>query len=769
MNIVGKNIPHDSAQGHVSGESVYIDDMPFTQNEVLVDFFSSPVAHGKILSLDLEAAKAIPGVVGLFTYQDLDGHNLFGPIIQDEILLAEDTVSFVGQAIVVIAAETRQAIQKVKAAIRIEIEPLEPTFTIEQAIEKRQFIGETRRIETGDVEQAFLEAEHTLEGVFYNDGQEHFYLESQSAIAYPGENNAVTVHSSTQNPTEVQAVIAEVLGLGFHQVTCITKRMGGGFGGKECQATQPAAMAALVALKTQRPARIHLSVDDDMKTTGKRHAFRNLYKVSFTSEGLITGLKVHLYSNGGAANDLSTAVMGRAMCHAENAYFIPHVQITGTVCKTNFAPNTAFRGFGGPQGMANMENIIEEIAQFLKKDAYEIRTLNCYGIENRNITPYGEVVQNNKLPEIFKQLHQTADYQARLLKVKEFNVKSKTHLRGLSMTPIKFGISFNTKFLNQANALVNIYLDGTVQVSTGATEMGQGVNTKIQQLVAEEFQIPIEWVRVMATSTEKNNNTSATAASSGADLNGAAAVDACQKIRQRLWDFALVHLHAKTLCWDETGVYNPECPENKLDFKALIKLAYFERISLGERGFYATPGLSWDWATGKGNPFLYYTTGCAVSEVEIDRFTGDLKVLRSDLLLDVGRPLNPGIDRGQITGAFIQGMGWVTTEALRYSPTGELLTHSPTTYKIPNIQDVPPIFNIDWIENHESTLSLRGSKAVGEPPLILALSVWTAVKHALSFVSGGAIVKLDLPATNEEILTRLMAYADQSQLVKEPC
>lgn len=766
MKLVGENIPHDSARGHVTGESVYIDDMPFTQGEVLVDFFSSPVAHGKIVSLDLEVARAIPGVIALYTYQDLDGHNLFGPIIQDEILLAEDTVTFVGQAIVVIAAESQKAMRNAKAAIHIEIEPLEPVFTIERAIELQQFIGETRRIECGDVEQAFTQAEHTLEGLFFNDGQEHFYLESQSALVYPGENDSLTVHSSTQNPTEVQAVIAEVLGLGFHQVTCITKRMGGGFGGKECQAVQPAALAALVAQKTKRPARIHLSVDDDMKTTGKRHAFRNRYKVAFTKDGLITALDVQLYSNGGAANDLSTAVMGRAMCHAENAYFIPNVKITGTVCKTNFAPNTAFRGFGGPQGMANMENILEEIAQFLGKDAYEIRTLNCYGIEERNVTPYGEVFRNNKLPEIFRQLHQSAEYEKRLAEVKTFNANSLTHLRGISMTPIKFGISFNTKFLNQANALVNIYLDGTVQVSTGATEMGQGVNTKIRQLVAEEFQLPVEWVQVMPTSTEKNNNTSATAASSGADLNGAAAVDACQKIKQRLTDFAKAHLNTKTLHWDETGVYSANQPGQKLSFKALVKLAYLERISLGERGFYATPGLSWDWATGQGNPFLYYTTGCAVSEVEIDRFTGDLRVLRSDLLLDAGRPLNPGIDRGQITGAFIQGMGWVTTEALRYTPNGELLTHSPTTYKIPNIQDVPGIFNIDWIENHESTLSLRGSKAVGEPPLILALSVWTAVKQALSFVSCGEIVKLDLPATNEEILTRLTHYSEHIHAIQ---
>ncbi len=776
--VVGQNIPHDSARGHVSGESLYVDDTPFAQGELLVDFFGSSVAHGRIKKLDLEAAKNIPGVIALYTYRDLGGHNQFGPILQDEVLLVEEIAEFIGHPIVVIAAESRKAIQKAKAAIRIEMEELPPVFTIEEARRKGQFIFKTRIIERGDVEKAFAEAEHTLEGTFYNNGQEHFYLESQAAIAYPGEHDTLTVHSSTQHPSEVQAVIAEVLGLGCHQVVVETRRMGGAFGGKECQATHPAVMASLVALKTKRPARICLSVDDDMKTTGKRHAFHNEYKVAFTKDGLITGMDVHLYSNGGAANDLSTAVMGRAICHAENAYYIPNVRIQGSICKTNLPPNTAFRGFGGPQGMANMENIIEEIAQFLGKDAYDIRVLNCYGTDDRNITPYGQTVENNHLPEIFQKLEARADYKNRLAQIEKFNGESPLYLKGISLTPIKFGISFNTKFLNQASALVNIYLDGTVQVSTGATEMGQGVNTKIRQIVAEELCLPVEAVRMMATSTEKNNNTSATAASSGSDLNGSAAADACRKLKARLVECAAGHLMSDhpdvdSVEWDETGIWDRRDPKNRLSFQQLVKLAHLDRVSLGERGFYATPGLSFDWEhrdpqTGKitayGRPFLYFTTGCACSEVLIDRFTGDVKVVRSDLLMDIGRPINPGIDRGQIAGAFIQGMGWVTTEDLRYSDTGDLLTHSPTTYKIPNIQDVPEVFNIDWIDNPDNTVNLRRSKAVGEPPLMLALSVWTAVKHALSFVSNGDIVKLNLPATNEEVLTRLTDYANQGKL-----
>lgn len=761
---LGRNIPHDSAKGHVSGESVYIDDMPFAKQELIVDFLGSPYAHGKLKSIDASAARDIPDVVAMFTHQDLDGHNLFGPIIQDEVLLVEDVATFLNQPIVVIAAKTRKAIRKAKAAIKIEMDELPPVFTIDDAIAKQQFIGKPHLIQRGNLIEGFEQADHILEGQFIHGGQEHFYLESQSAIVYPDEHNTLTVHSSTQNPTEVQAIIAEVLGLQFNQVVVITKRMGGGFGGKECQATHFAAMAALAALKTKRPCRISLSVDDDMKTTGKRHPFQNNYKVGLTKEGLITALEVNFHSNGGAANDLSTAVLGRALCHAENAYYIPNIKVTGQVCKTNLPPNTAFRGFGGPQGVLNMENIMEEIAFFLKKDAFELRRLNCYGLADRNITPYGQVYINNKLPELFETLAETSDYKNRLNAIEAFNRQSKTHLKGISMTPVKFGISFNTKFLNQANALINIYLDGTVQISTGATEMGQGVNTKLQQLVADEFCIPLEHVRVMVTSTEKNNNTSATAASSSSDLNGKACVDACEKIKSRLLDYAAQYFEVSTnkLQWDYKGFYPTNTPERVCPFQDMIKLAYLNRVSLGERGFYKTPGVDFDWTTGTGTPFLYFTAGCAVSEVRIDRFTGALTVLRSDLLMDIGKSMNPGIDRGQIVGAFVQGLGWATTEELRYAANGELLSHSPTTYKIPNIQDLPQVFNVSWIENNENTVNIRGSKAVGEPPFMLGISVWTAAKHALSFVSNGEIPKLTLPATNEEILIRMTAYSSQS-------
>ncbi len=761
MSIVGRNIPHDSAAGHVTGESLYVDDISPARNELFVDFFPSPVSHGRIRSVDLAAAAAVPGIVGLFTAADLHS-NLFGPIIGDELLLAEDTVVFMGQPIVVIAGETRHAVKLSRRAVLVDIEELPPILTIDAAIARGEFIGNPLLIQRGDPEAAFAEAAHVLEGTFFSRGQDHFYLESQAAIAWPDEFGAIRVHSSTQNPSEVQHVISHLLGLRLNQVVCETKRMGGAFGGKECQATHPAAMVALVAQKTRRPARIVFNKDDDMQATGKRHPFQNRYKVGFSARGEITALDVQMYSDGGAYADLSTAVMGRAMTHVDNAYYIPNARIAGRVCRTHTPPNTAFRGFGGPQGVATIESIIEDIGCVLNTDPLEIRLRNCYGTGDRNVTPYGQIVHGNNLPHLFEELTQRCEYRNRRDEIATFNASSRTHLKGISLTAVKFGISFNSRFLNQANALVNIYLDGTIQVSTGATEMGQGVNTKIRQLVAGQFGLEPGHVILMITSTEKNPNTSATAASSGADLNGKAAVDACSRLRERLASCAAELLgggspDATSILFEGGFVFDARDPERRLRFQELVWETYLRRISLAEHGFYATPGIDWDWSTGTGNPFLYFTQGCAASEVLIDRFTGEMHVLRSDVLMDIGKPINPGIDRGQMTGAFVQGMGWVTTEDLVYSDRGELLSHSPTTYKIPNIQDLPEVFNVDYLDI-ENPVNIAGSKATGEPPLLLAISVWTAIKHAVSFASGGAPVQLMLPATHEEILMRLMEY-----------
>lgn len=766
MSLLGKRIPHDSAREHVTGQAIYIDDMPATRNELLVDFVSSPLAHARIKSLDVSAA-AIPGVVAVFTHRDVPGDNRFGPVLHDEELLATEECQYIGQPIVVIAGTSRAALDAARAAVQLELEELPAVLSIDEAIAGNHFIGATRRIQTGDVGNAFAIAEHSLEGTFATGGQEHFYLEPQAALALPGEAGQIIVHSSTQNPTEIQAVVAHCLGLRQNQVVCVCRRMGGGFGGKETQGAHVAILASLVALKTRRPARLVLSCDQDMQVTGKRHAYQSSYQVSFTDQGVITGLKIDFYSNGGFSADLSLAVVERTLLHADNAYYLPSAQFTGTVCRTNLPSNTAFRGFGGPQAVAAMENVIEDIAAYLSLDPYQIRRRNCYGINQPNVTPYGQLVQNNTLPALFDKLAHTSRYHERLAGVRAFNADARGTLAGIAMVPVKFGISFTRRTLNQANALVNIFLDGTIQVSTGGTEMGQGLNTKIRQLVAQTFALPLDAVLVMPTSTEKNNNTSPTAASAATDLNGTAAVRACETLRQRLIEVAARQFASVNdgiapspphVQFENGGVVDGRRPGMRISFRDLVRLAYEQRVNLGERGFYATPGVDFNRETGKGNPFLYYTNGCAVAEVRVDRFTGEVKVPRVDILMDLGESINPAIDRGQVIGGFMQGLGWATMEDLRYGARGQLLSHSPTTYKVPNVTDLPPIFNVEFLHNPDNRMNLYGSKAVGEPPLLLAVSVWAAVKHALSFASGGHSARLDLPATNEEVLRRLTEY-----------
>jgi xanthine dehydrogenase large subunit len=756
MPAVGKDIPHDSAAGHVTGESVFLDDLPMARNELLVDFVGSPVAHGKLVSID---TSAVPTNVLVFTHRDLPGHNRFGPIIQDEKLLVDDVAEYVGDPVVLLAAATRAELAAAKKAVKVVIEPLPPIFSIEDAIAAKQFIGPERTIARGDVDAALAAAEHTLEGELNIGGQEHFYLESQVAICHPGEHGQMVVQSSTQHPSEVQSIVAEALGVPFHKVTVVCKRMGGGFGGKETQAALPAALAAVVAAKTRRPARFAYAKDDDMKFTGKRHPFLSRWRVGFDSAGRITALDVRLFSNGGCSCDLSPSILERAMLHTDNAYWLPNARIIGRVCKTNLPSNTAFRGFGGPQGVAGTENIIEEIAANLKIDAADVRRINCYGIDDRNTTPYGQIVKNNTLPALFDRARIECDYDNRMTAIRLANKTGRTHVRGMSMTAVKFGISFTKKTLNQANALVNIYTDGSVAVSTGATEMGQGVHTRVRQIVADELGVKYDRVIVAPTSTDKNHNTSPTAASSGTDLNGAAAADACVKIRNRLAGFAAPLLgnpesgldkSPADVVFEDGMVFDRRDPSRTMRFEELICRAYLERINLGERGFYVTPGVDFNRDTGKGHPFLYFTNAVAVSEVQIDRFTGEMRVVRVDLLVDAGKCINPGIDRGQVTGGFVQGMGWVTAEELKYNDHGCLLSYSPTTYKIPNVGDLPDVFNVSFFENPDNTVSLRGSKALGEPPLLLGISVWTAVKHAVSFAAGKQ--KLSLPATAETIL-----------------
>ena len=803
-----KILPHDSVSTHVTGQSKYIDDRTPLQGEVFVEVFYSSEAHAEILKLDFSEALALAGVIAIYTTKDFHS-NLWGTIIKDQPLLAEKTVNFVGEGIALIAAESREIARDARNLIRAVYRPLPALLSIEAARNAKSWIGASRTIERGDTLSAMASAPHVIEGKTVIRGADHFYLESQAAVAYPLELGAVEVHSSAQHSTEVQHVVSHALGLSSKDVVCIVKRMGGAFGGKESQAAPFAAYAALVATRLQRPARVILTKDDDMVMTGKRNPFEIFYKVGFDGEGRILALDAQLFSDGGAYADLSTSIMERAMLHIDSAYFIENLRVTGQVCRTHFHPHTAFRGFGGPKGMAALERVIEEIAQTLSvaqgryRDTLDIRKLNLYSKKGpRSFTHYDQKFENNVLPELIEQLEIDSDYRKRRQAILKQNKKRHHHrlLRGLSLTPVKFGISFTTRFLNQANALVVVHRDGSLQVSTGATEMGQGVNARIGEIVASELGIERSDVRIMATSTEKNANTSPTAASSGTDLNGAAALLATRKIKARLSELALSLFDLPESRWarhtaglgtepeievsDEqvntqdsnadadwpTGiatyhgvtfqdgfVFLEKTPEKRIRFSALVNEAYHHRISLSEYAHYRFPGLSFNKLTGKGNAFLYFTQGAAVSEVSIDRLTGEVKVLRVDILMDLGRPVNEALDLGQITGGFIQGMGWMTTEKLFYSAGGALLAHAPSTYKIPNIQDTPREFNVKLFRNDENRVNVRGTKAAGEPPLLLSISVWTAIHDALSGVSKntGEFPHLEIPATQEEILRAL--------------
>lgn len=795
-----KKLPHDSAHTHLTGESEYVDDRPALIGELYVEVVYSPHAHAEIKKIDARAALGAPGVVAVFTADDFHG-NHWGTIFKDQPLLAKDEVQFVGEGVALVAAETREAARAGRDLVKVDYRPLPALLSIGAAKAAESFIGGKRKIERGNVEYALRTAPRRLSGTVVIRGADHFYLESQVAIAYPKEDGQIEVHASSQHPTETQHVVAHALGLSYKDVVCIVKRMGGAFGGKESQAAPFAAYAALVAHRLKRPARIVLTKDDDMVMTGKRNPFENVYDVGFDEEGRLLALDVELYSDAGAYADLSTSIMERAMLHTDNAYFIPHFRVTGQVCKTHFHSHTAFRGFGGPKGVATIERIIEEVAHAVGRDPLEVRKLNCYAVEGeRSITPYGQIVANNCLPELFETLERQSDYRRLRASAAENNrqviERGYGLLRGLSLTPVKFGISFTTRFLNQANALVLIHRDGSIQVSTGATEMGQGVNARIATLIAEELGIVRSEVRVMATATDKNANTSPTAASSGTDLNGAAAVLAIRKIKQRLSELALKLLEIPESRWArhtaglgtepeisvtpasetqdpnhdarwETGVaqyfgvqfsdgqvFHEDRPQQKLSFAALVNEAYHHRISLSDYAHYRIPGIAFNKLTGQGDAFLYYTQGVALSEVSVDLDTGETKVLKANLLMDLGRPINEALDIGQVTGGFVQGMGWVTTEKLFYSAGGALLSHAPSTYKIPSIQDTPRDFRVKLIHNDKNVSNLRGTKAVGEPPLLLGISVWTAIHDALKYLPEyrESYPRMELPATAEQIL-----------------
>lgn len=756
------NIPHDSAIKHVCGKSIYIDDIPVNNQLLHGHVLCSPHAHARIKSIDITEAKDLKGVHAILRAQDIPGQNQMGPVIHDEPCLADQTVNCVGQAILLIAADDEETARKAAQLIRIEYEVLEPILNLETAIEKGTLLAPPRTMQRGDADAALAKAPHTIKGEIRTGAQEHWYLETQSCLAIPGEGLEMNIYSSTQHPSETQAIVAEVLGLNKNEVVVETRRMGGAFGGKETQANHTAAWTALLANATKRPVKIRLFRDDDQKITGKRHPFLIRYEVGFDAQGRIHALKFEQNADGGCATDLSIAILERAMLHADNAYYIPNMIVVGKAYRTNLPSNTAFRGFGGPQGVAGIETVIDRIARFLKLDAAEVRRINFYGTDKNNITHYGQEVELNRLFLIYDQLISTSDYFKRRNEVDAFNAKHEFYKKGLALTPVKFGISFTTTFLNQAGALVNIYKDGTILVNHGGTEMGQGLNTKIAQIAAAELGVSLDRIKVNATNTSKVPNTSATAASAGTDLNGMAVKNAIDKLRSRILKLMSAEFsksnpqnpsREENIIIQNNIISDSKNPERKMQFADAMLLANLQQVSLSATGFYATPNVGWDKQRGWGKPFNYYAFGMAVSEVMVDTLTGYVKNIRTDILHDVGDSINPGIDIGQVEGGFIQGLGWCTTEEIKWDAKGNQLNHSPDTYKIPSIQDIPEDFRVKLLQNAPNPNAIRKSKAVAEPPFMLCFSSWLAIKDAISAVGNHQFEPtFSLPATNEVIL-----------------
>jgi len=765
--LAGHSVKHDSAWKHVSGQARYIDDLPTPERLLHAAVGHSKQAHARILSMDLEAVRQYPGVKVVITAKDVPGRLDIGPVFPGDPVLADDIVEYIGQPIFAVAATSHEAARKAARLAKVEYEPLDAVITVEQALDKQLFVRPSHTQQRGKPDQALSAAPHRLAGEQHVGGQEHFYLESQACLVEPTEDHGMFVHTSSQHPSEVQKLVAEVLGLPIHEVQAEVRRMGGGFGGKETQAAPLACVAALLANATNQPVKYRLSRPDDMIQTGKRHDFFNTYDIGFDNDGLIQGADIMVAGRCGYSPDLSDAIVDRAMFHADNAYYLDQARVTGHRCKTHTVSNTAFRGFGGPQGMMIIEQAMDDIARHLDRDPLDIRKLNLYR-PGRDITHYGQTVEQHVLPELMKQLETSSDYRQRRAQITAFNRSSPVLKRGLALTPVKFGISFTAKHLNQAGALVHIYTDGSIQVNHGGTEMGQGLYIKVAQVVASAFQVDLERIKVSATRTDKIPNTSPTAASSGSDLNGMAALDACEKILSGLVDFAAKHWSASpeqvSFCDNQVVVAGLPMP-----WETFIQTAYMNRIPLWSSGFYATPKIHYDPETGTGRPFLYYANGAACSEVVVDTLTGEYRVLRTDILHDVGRSLNPEIDIGQIEGGFVQGMGWLTTEELVYSAEGQLMTTGPATYKIPAVSDCPPDFRVALLEqspNREATVF--HSKAVGEPPLMLGIAVWSALRDAVASVTDYRFSPpLDTPATPERVLAAVTVSQVWKQQNKE--
>jgi xanthine dehydrogenase large subunit len=757
-------LAHESAALHVAGAAHYVDDIAEPVGTLHAAIGYAGLAHARIVAIDLSAVRAAPGVVDVLVAGDLPAANNYGGVVHDDPLLADGEVMYEGQPLFLVIARSHRAARVAARRATVQAEPLPALLSVAAAVAAQSWVLPPVEVARGDAPAAIAAAPRRLAGRSVVGGQDHFYLEGQVSLAVPQDDGGMLVSSSTQHPSEVQHVVAEALGVPSAWVRVECRRMGGGFGGKESQPALPAALAAVAARRLGRAVKLRMDRDDDMVVTGKRHPFESDWQVGFDDAGRILGLDLTLASDCGYSADLSGPVNDRAVCHVDNAYWLPALRVRSLRCRTHKVSSTAFRGFGGPQGMFVIEEVVDAVARALGKDPLAVRKVNLYGTTERNVTHYGQVIADNVLPELIARLLERSGYHRRREAVAAFNRDSPVIRRGIALTPVKFGISFNAPFLNQAGALLHLYADGSLLINHGGTEMGQGLFTKVAQVVAREFDVPPARIRVSPTDTHRVPNTSATAASSGSDLNGMAALRACEALKQRLGAFLATEwgVAADALRWRDGGVHAAaDGATRSIALPDLARRAYMARVSLSAQGYYRTPEIHWDQAAFRGHPFYYFAYGAAVAEVAIDTLTGEHRVLAVDIVHDVGTSLNPAIDIGQIEGGFVQGMGWLTSEELVWDAHGRLATHAPSTYKIPTAGDVPAHLRVELLaDSPNRSATIHRSKAVGEPPLMLALSVYHALRDAIgSLAPAGRQVALQAPATPEAVLRAVRAAA----------
>ena len=763
---INEERPHDSASKHVSGHAIYTDDIKEPYGTLHGAIGYSKKAHAIIKKIDLSEVWKSEGVISVIGHNDIPGRNDVGPVFDGDPIFSSKKAEYYGQPLFAVAATSTELARRAVLKAKISYKDLKPIVTIQEALSKKKFIFKGKKIKRGNPSEKISKSKNYLKGNFTTGSQEHFYLEGQVAFVIPKEDSDLLVYSSTQHPSETQQIIAKMLNQKSNTITVIVRRIGGGFGGKETNFLT-SSICALLANKTKKPVKLRLDRDDDIIITGKRHDFYSEYEVGFNNLGIIEGVKIKLASRCGMSPDLSLAINERALLHIDNAYYLSNVEVQNYLCKTNTATSTAFRGFGGNQGMMAIENIIDNISRYLKKDPCEVRKRNFYQKNIKNITHYGMKIEDNVINEIFNRLIKKSNYKKRYFKIKKFNLNNKHLKKGLAITPVKFGISFTTIHLNQAGALVHVYTDGSVHLNHGGIEMGQGTNTKIAQLVANEFGLPFDKVKISSTNTSKVPNTSASAASSTTDLNGAAALNAVSKIKQNLEKFikSKYNISANKVVY-EKGII--KFKNKSFNFEKIIKEAYLNRISLSSSGFYSTPKINFNKKTFMGRPFLYFCYGAAVTEVTVDALTGENIIDRVDILHDAGKAINPALELGQIEGGFVQGQGWLTMEEVNWNSNGQITTFSPSTYKIPAVSDVPRKFNVEIFKQGKNKEKVvNKAKTTGEPPLMLAMSVFYAIKDAIASAGKYKIIPiLDAPATPEKILMSLKELKNRNNYNK---